>query len=180
MKAIALAAATIKVADNAVVIAGGMENMSMVPYALPSARWGYRMDMPFGKIADLMVHDGLYEIFNQYHMGTDGGKHLLDHAHDIVIVSISLIALQHGELGVVPGGDALVAEVPANRIDLVEARHGPGDAHGLVAVVVVVAVVLFRLLLSALQFLYQVAKVDFSMTVPSFRKRPMDSLTACM
>jgi len=69
MKAIALAAQSIRSGDADVVVAGGMENMSMVPYALPDARWGYRMDMPFGKIVDIMVHDGLYETFNQYHMG---------------------------------------------------------------------------------------------------------------
>ncbi len=69
MKAIALAAATIKAGDNEVVIAGGMENMSDVPIALPKARWGHRMDMPYGKTLDLMVFDGLYEIFNGYHMG---------------------------------------------------------------------------------------------------------------
>jgi acetyl-CoA C-acetyltransferase len=69
MKAIALAAASIKAGDNEVVIAGGMENMSDVPIALPRARWGYRMDMPFGQTMDLMVFDGLYEIFYGYHMG---------------------------------------------------------------------------------------------------------------
>jgi len=69
MKAIALAAATIKAGDNDVVIAGGMENMSDVPVGLPKARWGHRMDMPFGKTVDLMVFDALYEIFYGYHMG---------------------------------------------------------------------------------------------------------------
>ena len=69
MKAIALAAQAIRAGDSGIIVAGGMENMSMAPYALPDARWGYRMDMPFGKIVDIMVHDGLYETFNQYHMG---------------------------------------------------------------------------------------------------------------
>jgi len=69
MKAIALAAQAIKAGDADIVIAGGMENMSNVPYALPNARWGYRMNMPFGQITDMMVHDGLYEIFHGYHMG---------------------------------------------------------------------------------------------------------------
>jgi len=69
MKAIALAAASIKAGDNEVVIAGGMENMSDVPIALPKARFGHRMDMPYGKTVDLMVFDGLYEIFYGYHMG---------------------------------------------------------------------------------------------------------------
>nr|HOO46833.1 acetyl-CoA C-acetyltransferase [Deltaproteobacteria bacterium] len=69
MKALALAASTIKAGDNGIVIAGGLENMSDVPIALPNARWGHRMDMPFGKTLDLMVFDGLYEIFYGYHMG---------------------------------------------------------------------------------------------------------------
>lgn len=69
MKAIALAASSIKAGDAHAVIAGGMENMSSIPYALPKARFGYRMDMPYGKTLDLMVFDGLYEIFYGYHMG---------------------------------------------------------------------------------------------------------------
>ena len=69
MKAIALAAQAIRAGDAEAVVAGGMENMSNVPFALPDARWGYRMSMPFGKITDLVVFDGLYEIFNGYHMG---------------------------------------------------------------------------------------------------------------
>ncbi|MGC9323178.1 MAG: thiolase family protein [Desulfomonilia bacterium] len=69
MKSIALAASSIRAGDNKIVIAGGMENMSDAPIALPKARWGYRMDMPFGKTTDLMVFDGLYEIFYGYHMG---------------------------------------------------------------------------------------------------------------
>jgi acetyl-CoA C-acetyltransferase len=69
MKAIALAAQSIVAGDAEAVVAGGMENMSNVPFALPDARWGYRMSMPFGKITDLVVFDGLYEIFNGYHMG---------------------------------------------------------------------------------------------------------------
>ena len=69
MKAIALAAQSIIAGDAEAVVAGGMENMSNAPFALPDARWGYRMSMPFGKITDLVVFDGLYEIFNGYHMG---------------------------------------------------------------------------------------------------------------
>jgi acetyl-CoA C-acetyltransferase len=69
MKAIALAAQAIRAGDAEAVVAGGMESMSSAPFALPEARWGYRMSMPFGKITDLVVFDGLYEIFNGYHMG---------------------------------------------------------------------------------------------------------------
>jgi len=69
MKAITLASQIIQAGDADVLVAGGMENMSNAPYALTDARWGYRMNMPFGQIMDVMVHDGLYEIFNGYHMG---------------------------------------------------------------------------------------------------------------
>jgi len=69
MKAIACAAQIIKAEDADIVIAGGMENMSNVPFGLNGGRWGYRMNMPYGQITDLMVHDGLWEIFNKYHMG---------------------------------------------------------------------------------------------------------------
>lgn len=69
MKAITLASQVIQCGDADIMVAGGMENMSNVPYALADARWGFRMNMPFGKVTDLMVHDGLWEIFNAYHMG---------------------------------------------------------------------------------------------------------------
>ncbi|MBN1771532.1 MAG: acetyl-CoA C-acetyltransferase [Deltaproteobacteria bacterium] len=69
MKAIALAAQAIRAGDAEVVVAGGMENMSMAPFASLDARWGYRMSMPYGQLVDLTVFDGLYEIFHGYHMG---------------------------------------------------------------------------------------------------------------
>ena len=70
LKAAALAAQAIRAGDAEAIIAGGMENMSAVPYALPRARWGYRMDISGkGEAMDMMVYDGLYEIFYQYHMG---------------------------------------------------------------------------------------------------------------
>ncbi len=69
MKAIALATQIIAAGDGDIIVAGGMENMSNVPFALGNARWGYRMSMPYGQVTDLMVHDGLWEIFNKYHMG---------------------------------------------------------------------------------------------------------------
>ena len=67
MKAVALAAQSIKAGDAEVVIAGGMENMSAVPYYFPKARWGARMFN--AEMVDGMVHDGLWEIFYNYHMG---------------------------------------------------------------------------------------------------------------
>ncbi len=67
MKAVALAAQSIKAGDAEVIVAGGMENMSAVPYYLPKARWGARMFN--AEMVDGMVHDGLWEIFYDYHMG---------------------------------------------------------------------------------------------------------------
>lgn len=70
LKAIALGAQAIKAGEVDVVIAGGMENMSQAPYALPYARWGYRMNINAkGDLIDLMVFDGLWEFFYGYHMG---------------------------------------------------------------------------------------------------------------
>jgi acetyl-CoA C-acetyltransferase len=70
LKAIALGAASIMTGQADVVMAGGQENMSQVPLALPKARWGHRMELTgVGDIYDLMVYDGLYEIFYGYHMG---------------------------------------------------------------------------------------------------------------
>jgi len=70
LKAITLGAEAIMLGEAEVVVAGGMENMSYAPYALPRARWGYRMDITTkGEAIDLMVHDGLWEIFYGYHMG---------------------------------------------------------------------------------------------------------------
>jgi acetyl-CoA C-acetyltransferase len=67
LKAIALGAQSIMVGDAEVVVAGGMENMSQVPYAFPQGRWGARMFNQ--EMTDLMVFDGLFEIFYGYHMG---------------------------------------------------------------------------------------------------------------
>ena len=70
LKAIALGAEAIMTGAAEVVLAGGQENMSQVPMSLPKARWGYRMELTgVGEIQDLMVFDGLYEIFYGYHMG---------------------------------------------------------------------------------------------------------------
>lgn len=70
MKPIALACQAIRSGDAEAIIAGGMECMSHTPYALPKARWGYRMDLGAkAEALDMMVYDGLYEIFYDYHMG---------------------------------------------------------------------------------------------------------------
>lgn len=67
MKAVIEAARAIISGDAEIVIAGGTENMSAAPYALPSARWGARMGE--SKMVDVMVNDALTDAFNNYHMG---------------------------------------------------------------------------------------------------------------
>ena len=67
LRAISLAAQMIKAGDADIVVAGGAENMSMAAYAVPSARWGARMNNT--KMVDMMVNDGLWDAFNDYHMG---------------------------------------------------------------------------------------------------------------
>ena len=70
LKAIALGVQTIATGAADVIVSGGMESMSNVPYALPKARWGYRMDTNGrGEVYDLMVFDGLLESLYGYHMG---------------------------------------------------------------------------------------------------------------
>jgi acetyl-CoA C-acetyltransferase len=67
LKAVMLAAQAVQCGDAEVVVAGGMENMSMAPYYMDKARWGLRMGP--GKIEDHMVHDGLWDVVNDFHMG---------------------------------------------------------------------------------------------------------------
>lgn len=70
LKAVMLAAQSIKLGDAAVIVAGGMESMSNAPYLLPKAREGYRMG--HGTLIDAMIHDGLWCAFENYHMGNTG------------------------------------------------------------------------------------------------------------
>ncbi|MGH7807026.1 MAG: acetyl-CoA C-acetyltransferase [Thermodesulfobacteriota bacterium] len=69
LQSVALAAQAIKAGDSELIIAGGIENMSAAPFYLTKARYGYRMAMPKDEIVDGMVYDGLWDIFNNYHMG---------------------------------------------------------------------------------------------------------------
>lgn len=67
LRSISLAAQIIKAGDADIIVAGGIENMSAAPFALQKARWGYRMND--GTLIDIMIKDGLWDAFNQYHMG---------------------------------------------------------------------------------------------------------------
>ncbi|HEY4600772.1 MAG TPA: acetyl-CoA C-acetyltransferase [Cerasibacillus sp.] len=70
MRSVTMADQFIRLGEEEIIVAGGMESMSNAPFALPNARWGYRMGDQ--KVVDLMVHDGLTCSFNQVHMGNYG------------------------------------------------------------------------------------------------------------
>ncbi|HSS19264.1 MAG TPA: acetyl-CoA C-acetyltransferase [Pyrinomonadaceae bacterium] len=70
LKSVMMAAQGIQLGDTDVVVAGGMESMSNAPYLLPKAREGYRMGN--GTIVDSMINDGLWDVYNDYHMGCTG------------------------------------------------------------------------------------------------------------
>ena len=70
LKAVALAAQAIQTENSSIVVAGGMESMSNAPYLLPQARKGYRLGN--SQVVDSVVHDGLWDIYNNYHMGITG------------------------------------------------------------------------------------------------------------
>ncbi len=70
LKAVALATQAIQTENSSIVVAGGMESMTNAPYLLPQARKGYRLGN--STIVDSMVHDGLWDIYNDYHMGITG------------------------------------------------------------------------------------------------------------
>src|SRR5450432_387900 len=70
LKAVALAAQAVQLGESDVVVAGGMESMSNCPYLLPNARTGYRLGDQ--KVVDSMIHDGLWDAFEDFHMGMTG------------------------------------------------------------------------------------------------------------
>src|ERR1700682_3975488 len=70
LKAVALAAQAVQLDESELVVAGGMESMSNCPYLLPQARTGYRLGD--GKIIDSMIHDGLWDAYEDFHMGMTG------------------------------------------------------------------------------------------------------------
>src|SRR5919108_1986545 len=70
LKAVALGAQAIQTGNSEIVVAGGMESMTNAPYLLPQARKGYRLGN--SQIVDSMIQDGLWEVYNNYHMGVTG------------------------------------------------------------------------------------------------------------
>src|SRR5258708_28346378 len=69
LQAIVSAAEDVALGEADVIVARGIENMDRAPFLLPKARYGYRMGMPNAELVDSMVYDGLWDVFNDYHMG---------------------------------------------------------------------------------------------------------------
>lgn len=117
LKSVMLAAQAIQCGDSGVVVAGGTENMTRAPYLLEKARSGYRMG--HGQIIDSMIRDGLWDVYNDMHMGTCGDRCAekygfgLDDQNDFAAASYKR-ALAAAENGVFK--DEIVAvEAPAGR-----------------------------------------------------------------
>lgn len=70
LKSVMLADQSIKLGDSQIAVAGGMESMSNAPYLLPKARTGYKMGN--GELVDSMINDGLWDVYNKFHMGNAG------------------------------------------------------------------------------------------------------------
>ena len=72
LRAVSLAAQAVQLGDSEIVVAGGMESMTNIPYTLPTAREGFRMGDQ--KSVDLMIHDGLWDAYGSQHMGVFGDQ----------------------------------------------------------------------------------------------------------
>jgi acetyl-CoA C-acetyltransferase len=127
MKSVALAAQAIKLGDAEVIIAGGMENMSAVPYYLPSARWGARMFN--AEMVDGMVYDGLWEIFNNYHMGVTSEN--IAEKYGITREEQDQLALMSNQRALAATKDGIFREeiVPVEIRDRKEVRLFDTDEH---------------------------------------------------
>src|SRR5256885_3037717 len=91
LKAVALAAQAVQLGESEIVVAGGMESMSNCPYLLPQARTGYRLGD--AKIVDSMIHDGLWDAYENFHMGmTDRKSTRLNSSH--LVISYAVFCLK--------------------------------------------------------------------------------------
>lgn len=117
LRAVSLAAQSIQTGDAEIVVAGGMESMTNAPYMLPQARAGYRMGD--GAIIDVMVHDGLWDAYNDFHMGI--GAEMIAAKYGITREEQDAFAVESHRRAAVATRDAcfgeeiLPVEVPAAR-----------------------------------------------------------------
>jgi len=129
MKAVVLAAQAIKAGDAQVIVAGGMENMNQAPYLLPKARYGYRLGE--GKLVDGMVNDGLWDYYNNFHMGITG--ELIAEKYGLNREEVDAFALRSNELAIKATqegkfkNEILPVEIPKRKADpiIFDADEGP-------------------------------------------------------
>ncbi len=131
MKAVILAAQSIKAGDAEVVIAGGMENMNLAPYILPKARYGYRLGE--GKLVDAMVNDGLWDYYNDFHMGITG--ELIAEKYDLTREEVDVFAVRSNTLAIKATqegkfkGEIVPVEIPQRKSDpiIFDVDEGPRE-----------------------------------------------------
>lgn len=132
LKAVVLAAQAIKCDDADVIVAGGMESMSNCPYMLPKARYGYRMFD--GKVVDLMVNDGLWDIYNNFHMGMTG--EIIAERHNLTRKEIDEFAAwshQKAEHATEKGyfkDEIIPVEIPQKKADPIKFEKDEGIRYG--------------------------------------------------
>lgn len=132
MKAIMLGAQSIMTGDSDVVVAGGMENMSMVPYILPTARNGFRMGHQ--QVVDTMIYDGLWDPYNNQHMGNCGElcakeKNFSRQDQDTFAISSFLRAQEAQKSGKFKNEIAAV-EITGKKGDITKIETDEGPAKG--------------------------------------------------
>jgi len=119
LKTVMLAAQSIKAGDNEIVVAGGMESMSLAPYLLPSARTGARLGD--AKLVDAMVHDGLWDVYSDQHMGLTGELVAEEYAIDRAAQDAFAVASHHKAAAAWAAGkfqaETFAVEVPQRRGD---------------------------------------------------------------
>jgi acetyl-CoA C-acetyltransferase len=124
LKAVMLAAQAIKCGDFAVLVAGGMESMSNAPYLLRKARFGYRLGD--GTLIDAMVYDGLWDVYNDFHMGITG--EIIAEKYGLKREEVDEFALRSHRLALAAIDDGKFAEeiVPVEaRGSVVDVDEGP-------------------------------------------------------
>ena len=132
LQAVILGAKTVALGDQEIVVAGGMESMSNVPYYVPQARTGYRMG--HGQLVDGMIHDGLWDPYGNFHMGTAGDACAREHkfsreAQDEYAKESFRRALAAQKEGLFEAEIAPVA-VPQRRGDAVTIKEDEGPPAG--------------------------------------------------
>lgn len=119
LKTVMMAAAAIKAGDADIIVAGGMENMSSAPYYLQKARTGYRMGN--GELIDGMVHDGLWDPYNDYHMGNAGelcaAERKIDRERQDELAALSYQRAQHSVKEGLFKDEIAAVEVPQRKGD---------------------------------------------------------------